>query len=260
MGKPGGVRTTTAFPTRTADAVGRTVPEPGRVVPPSRSERLTPAGPPTVGTMYVPVFNRMDDEREIRELVAQVASAQLVTVGDDGYPLATLLPVVWEEERLVMHMARANPHWRAIAPDSPALAVVDGAQAYISPTWYPSKAEHGRVVPTWNYSAVHLRGRVTVHDDPEWVLDAVTRLTNVHEQPRERPWAVSDAPERYRELQLKAIVGVELIVESVDGKAKLSQNRSEADQTGVISGLYAEGSPRSDAVADAMVRQQQRTG
>lgn len=204
--------------------------------------------------VYVPVFNRLDDQSEVRALVLDVGTAQLMTTGPDGYPMATLLPVLWEGDRLIMHMARANEHWHEIDADSAALAVVQAAQAYVSPSWYASKAEHGKVVPTWNYSAVHFRGRVTVHDDPAWVRDAVTRLTDHHEQPRERPWQVMDAPERYVELQLRAIVGVEFAVESVEGKAKLSQNRPAADQAGVVTGLRTTGSPRDLAVAEAMAR------
>ena len=204
--------------------------------------------------MYVPVFNVMDDEEQIRALVAHVGSALLTTADHDRNPLATRLPVVWEGDRVVMHMARANDHWRSIEPGTPALAVVDGEQAYVSPAWYASKAEHGKVVPTWNYSQVQLRGLVTVHDDPAWTRDAVTRLTEAHEEPRPQPWRVTDAPERYVGLQLKAIVGVELVVERVEAKAKLSQNRSAADRAGVVTGLYAEGSPDAAAVAAAMER------
>ena len=139
------------------------------------SRRRSYAGP-----MYVPRFNALDDADEIRALVEAIGSAQLVTVGPDGYPLSTLLPVIWDEGRLVFHMARANQHWKAIADGSPALAVVTGPEAYVSPGWYASKAEHGRVVPTWNYSAVQFTGRVQVHPDSEWLREAVTRLTDLH--------------------------------------------------------------------------------
>ena len=113
----------------------------------------------------MPRFNALDDADEIRRLVTSVGSAQLVTVGADGYPAATLLPVLWDDDRIVLHIARANVHWRAIEPGAPALAVVTGPEAYVSPGWYASKAEHGRVVPTWNYSAVQFTGRVDVHTD-----------------------------------------------------------------------------------------------
>lgn len=204
--------------------------------------------------MYVPHHFALDDPAEVVALVASVGSADLVTVGPDGTPVATLLPIMWQpdRDRIVAHMARANPHWRLIHDDVPALAIVNAAQAYVSPSWYASKAEHGRVVPTWNYSSVHLTGTLRVHDDADWVREAVTTLTEVHESGRERPWAVTDAPERYVEGQLRAIVGIEMTVSSVEAKAKLSQNRSDADRAGVVAGLLAE--PRGDSVASAMRR------
>lgn len=200
----------------------------------------------------MPRFTALDDSEEIRRLVTTVGSAQLITVADDGYPAATLLPVVWDGDRLVMHMARANAHWRAIGDGVPALAVVSGPEAYVSPAWYPSKAEHGRVVPTWNYSAVHVTGRATVRHDPAWLLDVVTRLTDGHEQRRDEPWRVDDAPARFVEKQLKAIVGIEFAIERVEGKAKLSQNRDDPDHAGVVAGLRREGGGREHQVADAM--------
>jgi transcriptional regulator len=175
--------------------------------------------------VYIPHFNAMDDPADVRAFVEAIGSAEIVTVGPDGTPLATLLPILWsaDTQTVIAHMARANPHWREIGVDSPCLAIVAGPQAYISPSWYAAKAEHGRVVPTWNYSAVHLTGTVRVHDDPDWVRDAVTRLTDHHEQPREQPWAVTDAPPTFVDKNLKAIVGLEIAVERVEAKAKLSQ-------------------------------------
>ncbi len=199
--------------------------------------------------MYVPRFNAVDDEAEIRAFVAAAASAELVTVAADGFPVATLVPILWEDDRVVAHLARANPQWQDLAPDAPALLVVGGAQAYVSPSWYAAKAEHGRVVPTWNYSAVHLTGTVRVHEDPAWLRDAVTALTRRHESHRAEPWSVTDAPEAYVEGQLRGIVGIEVLVERVEAKAKLSQNRSEADRRGVVAGLDDE--PGADAAAVA---------
>lgn len=201
--------------------------------------------------MYVPRFNALADPDAVRAMVTGVGSAELVSVGEDGYPLATRLPVVWDGDRLVMHVARANPHWRAVPLDGsvPALAVVTDAEAYVSPAWYASKAEHGRVVPTWNYSAVHLTGRLRRHEDPDWLRAAVTMLTDQHETTRAEPWAVTDAPATYVDKQLRAIVGLELTIETVEGKAKLSQNRSAEDRAGVVAGLRAEGGAREAAVA-----------
>ncbi|MEO3935232.1 FMN-binding negative transcriptional regulator [Dermatophilaceae bacterium Soc4.6] len=202
--------------------------------------------------MYIPPFNAVSAEPEVRAMVAQVAAGDLVTVGADGYPLSTRLPLLWTDETVTAHFARANPHWRAITDDAPALLVVTGPQAYISPSWYAAKAEHGRVVPTWNYSAVQLTGRVRVHDDVEWVRAMVTRLTQAHEAHRASPWQVEDAPPAYVEAQLRGIVGVELVVERVEGKAKWSQNRSEADRVGVVSGLLAEGTGDAAAMAHSV--------
>ena len=200
--------------------------------------------------MYVPRFNVMPDD-EVREFVAGVGTAQLVTVAADGTPEATFLPVLWRDDRLVGHVARANRHWRSIIDGSPGLAVVLGPDAYVSPAFYATKREHGRVVPTWNYSAVHFRGPVRTIDDKVWLRELVGELTDHHESGRADPWAVEDAPEVYVEKQLKAIVGVELIVESVEAKAKLSQNRSDEDRAGVIEGLTG---TDGDAVAEAMRR------
>jgi transcriptional regulator len=201
----------------------------------------------TDASLYVPRFNVMEPD-DVRPFVDAVATAQLVTVGADGVPDATFLPVLWEDDRLVGHVARANPHWRRIVDGSPALAIVTGTDSYITPSWYAAKAEHGKVVPTWNYSVVHLRGRVAVHDDPEWVRGLVTRLTERHERGRAEPWAVTDAPEDYITKNLRPIVGVEVVVESVEAKAKLSQNRSEEDRAGVAHGLAADGRDPSGLV------------
>jgi transcriptional regulator len=215
-------------------------------------------------------------EAEVAAFLEARPSGRLVTVGPDGRPDATLLPVIVSGSSVLAHLARANEHWRRIAPGAPGLLVVAGADAYVSPGWYASKEEHGRVVPTWNYSEVQLRGSVTVHDDPDWVRDVVTRLTDRHERRRERPWAVTDAPDAYVRAQLRAIVGVELVIEGargveaasgvedkaraaqgggVEGKAKLSQNRSEADRRGVIAGMRAEGDAAAYVVADEMERE-----
>lgn len=202
--------------------------------------------------MYVPRFNVVEDEEEIRAMVARIGAAQLVTTGSDGYPLATLLPTLWEGDTVVLHMARANPHWQAIGEDTPALLVVSDAQAYVSPSWYASKAEHGRVVPTWNYSGVHLLGRARVVHDADWLYRAVDGLVVRHEAHRDQPWETTDAPEKYVRGQLRAIVGVEVTVERVEGKAKLSQNRSEADQRGVVAGLRDEDAPDAAVVAAQM--------
>lgn len=129
------------------------------------------------------------------------------------------------DDRLIFHLAIANPHWRSITDGTPALAVVTGPEGYVSPSWYAAKAEHGRVVPTWNYSAVHFSGHATVHRDPEWLRTAVGDLTDLHEGGRAEPWQVTDAPESFVAQELKAIVGVELAIVEV---------RAEAGERGAV--------------------------
>jgi transcriptional regulator len=204
--------------------------------------------------MYVPHHFAVPDLDEVRAMVRSVSVGQLVTVGPDGAPDATLLPILWEGDEVIAHVARANEQWRRITDGTPALVVVTGPDAYVTPRWYASKREHGRVVPTWNYSAVHLSGPVAVHDDVEWLRTAVTRLTNRHEgvAAESERWHVTDAPPRFVDGQLRAIVGISVEVARVEAKAKLSQNRSAEDQAGVVDGLLERGDANSEAVAEAM--------
>jgi transcriptional regulator len=139
------------------------------------------------------------------------------------------------------HVARANPLWQTARGDADALVVFQGPQGYVSPAWYPSKAEHGKVVPTWNYVMVQARGALRAIDDKVWLRAFVTRLTERHEGPRAAPWAVSDAPADYIETMLGAIVGIEIPLTSLVGKWKVSQNRPAADREGVVAGLLREG-------------------
>ncbi|HEY2638571.1 MAG TPA: FMN-binding negative transcriptional regulator [Streptosporangiaceae bacterium] len=219
--------------------------------------------------MYVPQHFSVSDIAQIEAFVDAAQAADLVTF-DGSQPVSTLLPVIWDRParaedawpedtaapgifgRLLGHIARANEQWRTALPGAQALAIVHGPQAYISPAWYEAKSRHGRVVPTWNYEAVHLTGTVTFHQDAEWLRHLVTRLTELHEAGRKHPWAVTDAPPDYIEGQLRAIVGVELAVTTVEAKQKLSQNRSELDRDGVILGLRAEAGAGPAAVADRM--------
>ena len=199
----------------------------------------------------MPRFNAVEDEAELRSMVASIGTAELITTAADGYPLVSLLPVLWHGDTVIAHFARANPHWQTIEQEAPALLACTGPQAYISPSWYAAKAEHGRVVPTWTSTAVHLTGRARIHDDVEWLREAVTVLTDHHETDRAPRWQVTDAPPAYIDAQLRGIVGVEITLEKVEGKAKLSQNRSEADRCGVVGGL-ATGTPEERVVAERM--------
>lgn len=209
--------------------------------------------------MYVPKANAWTDVAEVREFVKAVGAAELITVGADGFPIATLLPIVWEGDRLIAHFARANSHWEQIKDGDPVLVVTRGAQAYITPSWYAAKQEHGRVVPTWNYSAVHFVGRARIFEDRDSLLQAVSLLTDLHEGGRAAPWRVSDAPDTFIDGMLRGIVGVEVSIDRVDAKAKLSQNRPAADREGVIAGLLAGPDTRGEhQMAFEMARSLQR--
>lgn len=196
--------------------------------------------------MYVPRSNAVDDDARIREFVRTAGAADLVSVGSDGVPMATLLPIVWNGSRIVAHLARANPHWSHLRDGDRVLLIVNGPQAYVTPTWYPAKQEHGRVVPTWNYTSVHLTGTVRILEDDADVREAVRLLTELHESPRTDPWDLDDPPPGFIDGMLRAIVGVEITVERVEAKAKLSQNRSDADRAGVIAGLRGEDDVRGE--------------
>ena len=155
------------------------------------------------------------------------------------------------------HLARANPQWRRASDTVEALAIFTGPQSYISPGWYPTKRESGKVVPTWNYVAIHATGRLRFFDDAEALRGIVTRLTDTHEARRADPWKVTDAPAAYVDAMLKAIVGFELTIDKLEGKWKMSQNRPAQDRAGVVDGLTREG--RSAEVA-AIVKERSGEG
>ncbi len=203
--------------------------------------------------MYIPAHFAADDAT-VRDLLAKHGAADLITLTADGL-LATMLPFAYdpaagEHGTLYGHVARNNDQWRKPALGE-SLAIVRGPDAYVSPSWYASKREHGRVVPTWNYVTAHVYGRLVVHDDPDWVEGVVRRLTAKHEAarvavPGQSPeWSVDDAPRAFIEGQLRAIVGLELQITRIEAKAKLSQNRPVADVAGVVAGLSARGDDRS---------------
>lgn len=163
---------------------------------------------------------------------------------------ATHLPFLVEGDRLVGHIARANAHWKSAPCD--ALVVMAGAEAYVSPNWYPSKRDAGRAVPTWNYETIHVRGRFTTFEDAARLEDLVARLSARHEAVQPKPWTIAEAPRDYIDALLRGIVGVEIGIESIEAKRKLSQDRPAPDHAGVIAGLDASDDPRDRAVAKAM--------
>lgn len=207
--------------------------------------------------MYRPAAFRQDDLAQLHAQIAASGLALLTSAGPAGLQ-ATHLPLLLEPGEgefgtLYGHFARANPHWQALAGQE-ALAVFSGPDAYVHPGWYPGKAEHGQVVPTWNYIAVHARGPVELIEEPERLLQIVSRLSERHEAGRPQPWAVSEAPAEYLDAMLRAIVGFALPIRQLEGKWKLGQNRPAADQRGVHDGLAASPEPGARALAGRMQR------
>ncbi len=193
--------------------------------------------------MYVPEYFAPGEDA-VRDLLTNHGASDLITVTAQGL-LSTLLPFEYapdtgEHGALIGHMARANDQWKEPAQGE-AMVIVRGPEAYVTPSWYATKQEHHRVVPTWNYMTAHVHGTVAVHDDVDWLEDVVRRLTDLHEAGRPSRWSVDDAPAKFFRGQLRAIVGVEVRIERIDAKFKLSQNRPDADIDGVVAGLRSVG-------------------
>jgi transcriptional regulator len=201
--------------------------------------------------MYLPKHFEQTETAALHALMRDFPLAALVSV-QDGEPTADHVPLEFDAATSTLrgHVARANPLWR-VAAGQPVLAVFTGPQAYITPSWYPSKAQTHKVVPTWNYTVVHAHGVLRVVEDAPWLHALVTRLTDHHEAPRAEPWAVSDAPAEHVQQLLRVIVGIEIPVQRLLGKWKISQNRSEPDRLGVATGL-AKGSDEAQAMAGLM--------
>lgn len=155
--------------------------------------------------------------------------------------------------KLCAHVARANPVWRQLTSEVEALVIFQGPESYITPSWYPSKHEDGKVVPTWNYAVVHAYGRPRAIEDRGWLLQHVTELTGAHEAGEALPWKVSDAPADYREQMIGRIVGIEIPISKLQGKWKVSQNRKPADRLGVVAGLKSQATDRSRAMAELVM-------
>ncbi len=202
--------------------------------------------------MYVPHHFATDDSDALIARLARRWAGVLITVGEDGVPVGTHMPVLWDAEKRIAtgHIARANPQWKQ-GPGK-GLIVLSGPEAYVTPAWYPSKAEHGKTVPTWNYEAVHISGQVEWFDDAERLEAVVRDLSALHEDARAEPWTIGDAPRAYIDALLRGIVGVSLAAERVEAKRKLSQNKSEADFHGVERGMAASDEPMAHEVAALM--------
>lgn len=206
--------------------------------------------------MYIPAQFKEDRIDVLQDAIRRAGLATLVSMTAEGL-FASHAPLLLDPQpapygRLVGHLAKANPHARLLDSKIETLVIFNGPNGYISPAYYPAKQEHGKVVPTWNYSAIHAYGVLEAFDDPERLMDVVTRLTDQHEEPRAQPWAVSDAPADFVQGMMRGIYGISLRITRLEGKVKMSQNRPAADQAGVITGLRSDGEPLlADSVAQA---------
>jgi len=212
--------------------------------------------------MFVPPKFREDRLDKLHAIIRKNPFATLVTISSNGI-VANHIPFVLDIDTeygahgcLRGHVALANSVWKDywkdeqkdIQPQSDVLVIFQGLDSYISPGWYPSKREHGKVVPTWNYLTVHASGKMTATKDAQWLKRQITALTNQHESDRAEPWAVSDAPSDFIDSQIKGIVGLEVVITDLTGKAKLSQNRSTEDRAGVVEGLRSQHDPMADEI------------
>lgn len=211
--------------------------------------------------MYIPKFNEEKRTPVLHQLIRSHPFASLITFGTSGL-FASHIPMIFElpkeevQEKdqaaplgvLKGHLSRANAQWKDFSPEVQALAIFSGPEHYITPTWYEEKQATGKVVPTWNYVVVHAYGYLKVMDDADWLRAHVENLTNIHEAASPQPWAVSDAPADYIQSLIRGIVGLELKIERLEGKWKISQNRSEADRRGVVEGLDALDTPGSQSM------------
>lgn len=208
--------------------------------------------------MYIPPHFNEDRVDVLHHLIRDHGLATLVTYGPSGL-IASHVPLVLDTSdptepfgTLRGHLSRANQQWKDYSREVSALAIFAGPQHYITPSWYPAKTEHGKVVPTWNYIVVHAYGRLETYDDRESLLANVEALTTQHEASRAEPWKVSDAPASYIDAQLKGIIGISLRIDRLEGKWKISQNRSAVDQASVAAALHDAGTDTSIAMAETM--------
>jgi transcriptional regulator len=203
--------------------------------------------------VYNPKHFAVTDHQTIVHTIRELGAAELVTFGSEGIE-ASFLPLLLNDDATVLqgHFARANPQWKHVDASIAALACWRGPDTYISPSLYPTKKEHGKVVPTWNFITIQVRGNLVIHDDPQWVEQLVRSLTDTHESTSTTPWSIDDAPRDYIDSMIKAIVGVELQITSIEAKWKLSQNKTPLEMEGVVDGLRLSNAHGAKAIATAM--------
>ncbi|MGL5251307.1 MAG: FMN-binding negative transcriptional regulator [Enterovibrio sp.] len=205
--------------------------------------------------MHIPEKFKQENIDELVGLIRQHPFATVITQSDTGIA-ANHLPLslieLDGELYLTGHIAKANALWQTTAPQSAALVIFNGPNGYISPNYYPTKKENGKAVPTWNYAVVHVHGKVRFIQDPQWIIGALEQLTSEHEREQAVPWSMSDAPESYIHSMLSGVVGIEIAIDSLRGKWKLSQNQPEKNQKGVIDGLSSKGDNNSQSITAMM--------
>lgn len=208
--------------------------------------------------MYIPKFNEENDTSVLHSFIKENPFGAWATVSE-GEITVNHIPFVLHEKEgefgtLVGHVARANPVWKSFSTELESAIIFQGDNAYITPSWYPSKHEHGKAVPTWNYAVVHAYGTPRIVEDSEWLLAHVNEITDLHESSQRLPWKVSDAPDEFIKKLLGVIVGIEIPLTRLKGKMKLGQNRPEPDKLGTIAGLKSRGTTQASGLANLLNR------
>jgi transcriptional regulator len=209
--------------------------------------------------MYLPKYHALTDVGAMQMHIAQHPLGAWVCTADGGL-VANHIPFFLDKShgslgRLLGHVSRANPVWRQLDKGAPSVVMFMGPQTYITPAWYPGKQAHGKVVPTWNYVTVHAHGVARAIEDPAWILSMLTRLTDAQESSRDEPWQVNDAPTDYVQQKLRAIVGIELRIDRLEGRLKVSQDEDLADRLGTVEGLMQETDTQARAIANLVQRE-----
>lgn len=207
--------------------------------------------------MYTESFYREESVTVLHDVMQQVGLVSLITMGRDGID-ATHVPVIVDVDdgdkgTIHGHLFRGNTQWKNVNDQFPALVIFSGPEAYVSPSWYKTKEENPNVVPTWNYASIHAYGKIKFYEDSDRLLSMIAKLTEKHEAHRDQPWAVTDAPDEYIQKLLRGIVGFEIPIDRLEGKFKMSQNKTEEDRLGVIRGLQNDPAKQAGEVADFML-------
>lgn len=213
--------------------------------------------------MYTPKYHALTNVAAMRAHIAEYPLGAWVCMAQSQL-MANHIPFVLDVQhgahgRLLGHVSRANPVWRQLADGAPSVVMFMGPHAYITPSWYPGKHQHGKVVPTWNYVTVHAHGMARAIEDTEWILDVINRLTDAQESRRDTPWRVSDAPAAYTDQMLKAVVGIEIKIERLEGRLKVSQDEDKQDRLGAVEGLRRTSHAPAQILSGLVLREMRRS-